>query len=437
MSHYKAAQLFGYSLLKGLCDDPQFIRAKLDFESIRQGIKFGGVAATGSNGDTLLHAFSNNGNHDAVIFLLNLGANVEMPSKLSQTPLDLAVMTGHEQAIELLLKKGAIVYLEDHPTTALYKASTMGYTGSVRLLLEHRKPVSWDAPTLLYQTAVNNHATTLQVLLEYGAKDRRSVADDYSPFFKTQASRPRRRTALHEAIARGLPDSVIEMLINDDNVLAVDSKGRTVLHEGAICGSISVMELLMKSKAEISATDPEGNTPLHHAITRDTEESGGIVKLLLENRANVNAIDNNGNTPLHLAIFTDGLVSVEIIGLLFQYNADVNGTERLTREALAKMVARGTPGAAAIVNLLLNKNAEVAGLLDLKYNEEEYVRFMGPETARRILTRLSAARRHNTQNSGARGRRGGSLWKRGRTVGRNTTMCISSRKTGLTVEFWG
>jgi len=435
MSYSKAAQVFGHSLLTGLCEDSQFVRAKLDFESIRQGLKFGGVTAKDSSGDTLLHAFSNNGNHEAVQFILCLDSSVEIRGKLNQTPLDLAVVNGHEKVIKLLLDNGAIIDLKDHPTTALFKASTLGYTGSVRLLLEHKKPQSWDAPTMLYQTAVNKHEATLQILLEYGAKDKRSVEDDYSPFFKTPASRPRRRTALHEAISHGLRGSVIEMLINDDNVLAVDSKGRTVLHEGVIRGSVAAVELLMKSKVEISATDSDGKTPLHHAVTRAGAEAGGIVKLLLENRAIVDAIDNDGNTPLHLAIFTEGPVSAEIIGLLLQYNADVNGTEKLTHQALSRMATRGTPAATIVVNLLLNKNAEVNGLLEAKYSEEDYVRLTGPETARRIMTRLAAAKRRNTQKSAA-GRRTGSVWKRGRTtISRNTTLCITQKEIVLTIGF--
>ena len=52
-----------------------------------------------------------------------------------------------------------------------------------------------------------------------------------------------------------------------------------------------------------------------------------------------------------------------------------------------------------------------------------YARLVGEETARRIMTRLSGAKRRNTQAATSAGRRQGSLWRRPRNLGRNTTIC--------------
>jgi len=438
MDPLKAGSLFGHGLLKSMCEDEFFKRAKLDFESIRQNIKADGITrpSNAGSGDTLLHAFSNNGNYEAVDFLLRLGARVETLTKSGQqTALDLAVINNHENIIDLLLKNGATVELKDCDTTAIRKAATMGYRNSLRLLLQHAKPPSsWNAPTLLYQTALQGHQDTLQILLEYGAKDIRLMQEDYSPYFKRQAPirSPRRRTALHEAITRGFAEGVIEMLINGENVLAVDIKDRTALHEAARLSGAHVVEMLIKGKADVSAMDSEGMTPLHIVALRGGDGDSGAVKitrLLLENRAPPDSTDDESHTPLDLAIFTSEILSPEIIKLLLEHNASITATDRLASKALQRMIFRATPEAIVVVNLFLNKNANVDSLLELRYNEEMYARLVGEETARRIMTRLSGARRRNTQAVNNAGGRQGSLWKRSRNPGRNTTLCKFGRSS--------
>jgi ankyrin repeat protein len=433
MDPFKAGSLFGHGLLKSVCEADSFKLAKLDFEAIRQKIKAGGISRPGGagSGDTLLHAFSNNGNHEAVDFLLPLGARVEARTKVGhQTALDLAVTNNHEKVIDLLLKSGAIVELEDTTTTALYKAATRGFIGPLRLLLQHTKPpASWNMPTLLYQTALQGHQNALQLLLEYGAKDIRPVQADYSPYFKTQSTNrsPRRRSALHEAITQGFNEGVIEMLITGDNVLAVDTTDRTALHEATKLSGVHVVEMLIKGKADVSAISSDGMTPLHIAILRADSEAVKITKVLLENTATVDSIDNERQTPLDLAIFTSEILCPEIIQLLLEHHASITATDRLATKALQKMIFTATPEATVVVNLLLNRNASIDPLWGLSYSEEMYAGLVGEETARRILTRLSGAKRRNTQASSTGAGRQGSLWRRPRKAARNTTMCKLSR----------
>lgn len=393
-----AAKELGSSLLNDLSARISLKSSNMDFESIRSTMNSCGVIGTTvRNADTLLHAFAESGNELAVQWLLKMGARVSTLSKSGYTALYLAVEKGGELVIRSLLKSGATVDAQDSTQDPLFRAATLGRVTSVRLLLEHRKGSNWAAPAMLYQTALNGHAEVLQILLENGAKDDRSGMQDDSPYFKKAAPPPRARTALHEAVARGFAVAIIERLVNKDNIRTTDKNGNTPLHEAASGQSVANVEMLLENGADILAVDFEGRTALHRAVCQ-SPSSVAIVKFLLEKGAAVDAIDDSGNTPLQLAVFKDELCP-DIVEQLLSFGANVKATEKLMKSALTESVSRR---AAPIVDLLLDNGADIRGLLELRYNEQDYASFVGSLTADKILKRLSSARRAYSQNTDTR-----------------------------------
>lgn len=106
-----------------------------------------------------LHAAAHGGNTDMIQLLLDNGADVN--SECGNSPLHVAVIRGHEEAVRLLLKQQDIDvnFKNSQNKTPLSVAVENGHTGVVRLLLERsdiqpsiRCHVPWygDEPPLYY-----------------------------------------------------------------------------------------------------------------------------------------------------------------------------------------------------------------------------------------------------------------------------------------------
>ncbi|KAI0474388.1 ankyrin repeat-containing domain protein [Xylaria cf. heliscus] len=112
------------------------------------------------------------GGHRAIVeWLLKTGTNINSTNKYhSHTPLSLAAQEGHRTVVELLLEKGADFNEDEFPhSPPLFNAVKNGHADVVRLLLEKCIHRHITACKMLFLAASENHATTVQVLLENGA----------------------------------------------------------------------------------------------------------------------------------------------------------------------------------------------------------------------------------------------------------------------------
>ena len=126
---------------------------------------------------TPLHLAAREGADEMIKILLQQGENINATSTQSgTTPLILAATNGHEQAITVLLDAGAAVNTADKlDGTALMYASSKGYLGIVRKLLQHNAAVNRHSPkdsldsTALGLAAGNGQDAVLSLLIEAGA----------------------------------------------------------------------------------------------------------------------------------------------------------------------------------------------------------------------------------------------------------------------------
>ena len=126
---------------------------------------------------TPLHLAAREGADEVIQALLQQGENINAASTLSgATPLILAAANGHEHAITVLLDAGAAVNTADKlDGTALMYASSKGYLGIVRKLLQHNAAVNRHSPedsldsTALGLAAGNGQDAVLNLLIEAGA----------------------------------------------------------------------------------------------------------------------------------------------------------------------------------------------------------------------------------------------------------------------------
>ncbi len=83
-----------------------------------------------------------------------------------------------------------------------------------------------------------------------------------------------RRTALHQAVVKGRPEVVSDLLRHSECSRFVnigDHNGRTAIHEAAARGNDEILERLLRFGAQLDVSDGLGMTPLHLVIWRRQE----------------------------------------------------------------------------------------------------------------------------------------------------------------------
>ncbi|MFA5249985.1 MAG: ankyrin repeat domain-containing protein [Parachlamydiales bacterium] len=118
---------------------------------IEELLKIDGVNVNSiSNGSTALHLAVQAGKQETVRFLLERGADVNIPNSdprsylFRTTPLYLAVLQGNQTIVELLLKNGADVNIPNsHGDTPLHCAAQKGFLEIVQLLLDHGAKINF------------------------------------------------------------------------------------------------------------------------------------------------------------------------------------------------------------------------------------------------------------------------------------------------------
>ena len=324
-----------------------------DLEAIKRHLKGGAdVNAANKQGYTVLHMAVRRGQKDAVVVLLEKGANVNVQRK-GKTPLDFA---GKKEEIAGLLREkggktgrelkaagsifsaaesGLVDAVKTHLAagidvngknkggyTALHLAAKKGHIKIAKVLLEVKADVelaSKSGKTALHYVANYSGSIDLaKLLIDAGAPvnlidRRRKTALDYArvrrndplvELLRAKGARTgrefRTETDIHYAAAKGYADAVRGFIENDGDVNAGDRGGYTALQYAAYNGYIEVVHVLVEAKADVNAaSNKRKKTALHYAAQKGRKE---IALLLLDKGADVNAIDKAGRTALDIAL---------------------------------------------------------------------------------------------------------------------------------------
>ncbi|MBB6049898.1 ankyrin repeat domain-containing protein [Armatimonas rosea] len=292
------------------------------------------IHATSAEGICALHIATRLGDLDLVKEVLARGADINAPSQLGGTPLQIAMMPtlrdkeGPEvPLIQFLLESGA------NPNSI--------------------SPANGTTP--LMQAALMNHPKTVALLLEHGA----------DPALVNQSSRSRTSrtfTALELAQSAGSEEVVRLLRATHPNMTAF---------EAAVSGAPTVLKKHLDSGTSPNSRDKNGSPLLFLAAQSGSAEA---VQLLLERGADPSAATQpphfegfppepgtRGSTPLHTAA-AHGFVAV--MQLLIAHKADLDalaGRADSPETALTKAVQANE---AAAVKLLLEHGAKVGDALE-------------------------------------------------------------------------
>uniref|UniRef100_A0A096MAC4 Tetratricopeptide repeat, ankyrin repeat and coiled-coil containing 1a n=1 Tax=Poecilia formosa TaxID=48698 RepID=A0A096MAC4_POEFO len=125
-------------------------------------------------GETVLSAAAGRGRLEMCVFLLEHGAELEVPNRRGMVPLLSAAKHGHTQQVaELLLKKGADINIGDKQgRTTLILAASEGHAATVELLLAKGASLSstdQEGLTALSWACMKGQKGVVQLLVEAGA----------------------------------------------------------------------------------------------------------------------------------------------------------------------------------------------------------------------------------------------------------------------------
>ncbi|XP_043398595.1 ankyrin repeat domain-containing protein 6 isoform X6 [Chelonia mydas] len=194
------------------------------------------------------------GQVDNVVQLINKGAKVAV-TKHGRTPLHLAAYKGHLRVVQILLKAGCDLDIQDDgDQTALHRATVVGNTDVIATLIQ-----------------------------EGCALDRQDKDGN---------------TALHEACWHGFSQSAKLLVKAGANVLARNKAGNTPLHLACQNSHSQSTRVLLLGGSQADLKNNAGDTALHVAAALNHKK---VVKLLLEAGADGSIVNNAGQTPLEVA----------------------------------------------------------------------------------------------------------------------------------------
>ncbi|XP_036987139.1 ankyrin repeat domain-containing protein 6 isoform X6 [Artibeus jamaicensis] len=227
------------------------------------------------------------GQAENVVQLINKGAKVAV-TKHGRTPLHLAANKGHLPVVQILLKAGCDLDVQDDgDQTALHRATVVGNTEVIAALIQEGCALDRqdkDGNTALHEASWHGFSQSVKLLVKAGA----------NVLAKNKAG----NTALHLACQNSHSQSARVLLLGGSRADLKNNAGDTCLHVAARYNHLSIVKLLLSAFCSVHEKNQAGDTALHVAASLNHKK---VVKILLEAGADGTIVNNAGQTPLEAA----------------------------------------------------------------------------------------------------------------------------------------
>ncbi|NXU81383.1 ANKR6 protein, partial [Oreotrochilus melanogaster] len=227
------------------------------------------------------------GQVENVVQLINRGAKVAV-TKHGRTPLHLAAHKGHLHVVQVLLKAGCDLDIQDDgDQTALHRAAVVGNTDVITALIQEGCALDRqdkDGNTALHEACWHGFSQSAKVLVKAGA----------NVLAKNKAG----NTPLHLACQNSHSQSTRVLLLGGSRADLKNNAGDTCLHVAARYNHLPIIRVLLSAFCSVHEKNQAGDTALHVAAALNHRK---VVKLLLEAGADASVVNNAGQTPLEVA----------------------------------------------------------------------------------------------------------------------------------------
>ncbi|XP_056354203.1 2-5A-dependent ribonuclease isoform X1 [Oenanthe melanoleuca] len=267
-----------------------------------------------------LNAALRNGDKEAVLELLEQGADVNSKAGSGWTPLQTAVQNEQKDLVQLLLDRGASLHArKDNGGTAFIQAGIAGNVEILELLLERGSDINdqdINGFTAFMEAAWHGREEALRFLYSRGAEVnlRRKTSEDKAKLLKGGG------TALMDA-CRERHLSLVKILVQEmgADVNIRDNKDRNALIHALKKGSskkrynsaVSIVHFLLEQGVDMKSKDECGKTALILAVEMESPEL--VTALLEKGEIDIDDADEEGNTALMVAVKNDDCNIAELL----------------------------------------------------------------------------------------------------------------------------
>lgn len=246
---------------------------------------------TDGSGNTPLHYAAEWKLDNAVISLIQKGANVNAINSNGESALFSAVKADSPSIISILVENGIITdtrsnltrdYLGNTPLHSAVRWNALNAAQSIISLGFDVNAQNLSGKTALSDTCRSDKKEMANLLIENGAN--------------VNATDVTGRTILIDAV-QAMNEEMIKLLLSKGaNPHLQEISGKNAYHEAALTGSVKIITLIRNAGGNPLSRDSYGNSPFS-IVLRANEQ---IVKAVLGN--NITTVDSDGNNPIHIAV---------------------------------------------------------------------------------------------------------------------------------------
>ncbi|PWA18222.1 hypothetical protein CCH79_00004232 [Gambusia affinis] len=253
--------------------------------------------------------------------LMDLGANPNILNNALLSPLHLAVSLGHNSLLGVLLSYSVTnCNLQgDLGNTPLILACSLNNCEALNILLKHGAMLCTQNKLghfAMHAAAFAGAKKAMEVILKAGEENGHNAVSHINYLDKSNSS------PLHLAVRGGNFETIRLCIATGAKIDQQQNDRCTPLHLGCTQGAIEVVKLMLSTvdrvEDVINLTDGACQTPLHRATIFDHAE---LAEHLISLGSDLNSTDCKGNTPLLLATSCGAWKTV---ALLLSKGANVN-----------------------------------------------------------------------------------------------------------------
>ena len=286
-------------------------------------------------GSTILHTAAHAGQEQAVSLLLQRGAPIDAQDSKGNTPLQVAIINKDANICRLLLQWGANTNcLNARRQMAQHMALDTGCTNILEMILAtgvNPDTANSKGETVLHLAMASNNDDALKMLIAKGVDLNVQNHDG--------------KTAHHLAAQMRSKGTIQTLVDAGADLCAADLRGLTAYHIAVCKKSKDILDILLSSGQGVDIPDARGRTIIHVAV--EEEAATDIIQTLLDGGADPSAIDKLGRTAYHLAA---ELKSCDIMRMLTPIGATLGFRDQTGRTALQIALFNGCED---IVEMLL------------------------------------------------------------------------------------